>query len=29
MNQAFLKSWFDRQGLISLLNTQRRLQGAL
>jgi RNA-directed DNA polymerase len=28
MNQAFLKSWFDRQGLISLLDTQRRLQGA-
>ena len=27
MNQAFLKSWFDQQGLISLLDTQRRLQG--
>jgi RNA-directed DNA polymerase len=24
MNEAFPKSWFDRQGLVSLLDTQRR-----
>ena len=26
MNRAFLKSWFDNRGLISLLDIQRRLQ---
>jgi hypothetical protein len=26
MNQAFPKSWFDRMGLVSLLDTQRRFQ---
>ncbi len=26
MNQAYPKSWFDRMGLVSLLDTQRRLQ---
>jgi hypothetical protein len=26
MNQAFPKSFFDRQGLVSLLDTTRRLQ---
>lgn len=28
MNQAYPKSWFDNNGLISLLDTQRRFQGA-
>jgi group II intron reverse transcriptase/maturase len=28
MNQAFPKSWFEKAGLISLLDTQRRFQGA-
>jgi RNA-directed DNA polymerase len=27
MNQAFPKSYFDRLGLVSLLDTVRRLQG--
>ena len=26
MNQAYPKNWFDRMGLVSLLDTQRRFQ---
>ena len=26
MNHAYPKSWFDRMGLVSLLDTQRRFQ---